>query len=135
MILLMNDWYKIDEKTAMKTIIIFLTFLLLNVTHLFGQTVNRLWSRETGYLMYLSIYQIDVGLPENVEFINYYQQSFDRQNYNKYRNNEFEWKSYCDRTIASVRRKVNAVSFDTTYTFYSSCAFGSYNTDNRHYTE
>lgn len=111
----------------MKTKLFFLLAVLILTQNCFSQSVNRLWNAKTGFLMYLSIYQIDVGDAANADFLEYYQSKFDRSEYNRCRNNEFEWKAYCTRTINTVRNEVREVNFDTTYTFYSDCKFGLYN--------
>ncbi|MCA6363377.1 MAG: DUF4852 domain-containing protein [Bacteroidetes bacterium] len=111
----------------MKTKLIILLFFITGPYFLKAQTVDRLWYPHTGFLMFLSIYDIDVGLKENERYLSHYQQRFDKQEYNRCRNNEFEWKPYCDRTIASVNNQVRQINFDTTYTFYSDCNFGVYN--------
>jgi hypothetical protein len=111
----------------MKTKLILLLFFITGPYFLKAQTVNRLWHPKTGFIMFLSIYDIDVGLKENENYLRFYQERYDRADFNRYRNNEFEWKSYCDRTIASVNNQVRQINFDTTYTFHSDCNFGIYN--------
>ena len=101
---------------------LFATFLMTGV--LFAQI--KVIDKENGYFIYLKGSNTKIT---DAEYLNY-AKVVERDTYDKYRNDEFEWEEQFGKLKNKFNESITNADLETTYTVVTAVEFGDYNFTN-----
>ena len=108
----------------MKKILSIGLLILLSVSYIFGQ--DKVMNADAGFFIYLN------GSKTKITEDDYliYAKGFEEENYNKYRNDEFEWHEQFQIMKKNFDKKIQEADLSSTYTIVTSVDFGDYDFTN-----
>lgn len=114
----------------MKSLFSFFVLFLLTLNVAFSQSYEgnrKIIQSNANYEELLYIYYKGTKIELTEEIVTNYIKDFFESDYNKYRQNEFEWPAILTKYRSVLTSKINNANLATVYTFQTRTSLGNYN--------